>query len=194
MTAPLRRCPGCSSCPTRVAAKAPCAAAAACRPCGSRRPEGVKQWARLRGRGGATWHDGRTALPHSPWPPASLPPSWARRTRGVGHGDSGRPAGQQFRGRRGRLPGQHPSAVDTFSRAAVRSAWNGVAKATLAVPTGWTGSVEGCDAGGKGGRDHLEHELRERGITRKGFPEPPVDPGQGGALPAGAEEVARRAA
>jgi hypothetical protein len=49
-------------------------------------------------------------------------------------------------------------------------------------------------AGGKGGRNHLEHELRERGITQKKPPEPPADPRQGRALPADPEEVAARTA
>jgi transposase len=48
-------------------------------------------------------------------------------------------------------------------------------------------------SGGKGGRNGLETELRSPGITQKnGKPQPPPDPGEGRAVPADPQELARR--
>jgi transposase len=49
--------------------------------------------------------------------------------------------------------------------------------------------------GGTPGRNHLEHELRERNITQKnGKPQPPADPRQDRTVPADPEEMATRPA
>jgi hypothetical protein len=50
-------------------------------------------------------------------------------------------------------------------------------------------------SGGKGGRNSLENELRRLGVTQKnGRPNHPQTPGQGGAVPAGPQEMAPRPA
>ena len=50
-------------------------------------------------------------------------------------------------------------------------------------------------AGGRGGRNGLEHELRRLGVRQKnGKPEPPPDPGQDRTVLADPEEMARRPA